>query len=121
MNTNLSFITNEKKQSLKERFSALIKNTSFFDCLVGYFYSSGFFAVYPALENTDKIRILNTNKFRYARYMPMMYYEGKIDKLKGQSQCNLKRFMKILLENEDGKTIKSLTEEEIKIVEGETK
>ena len=58
MNSNLSFITNEENQSLKERFRTLIKDTSFFDCLVGYFYSSGFYAVYPALENTDKIRIL---------------------------------------------------------------
>jgi superfamily II DNA or RNA helicase len=58
MNTNLSFITNEENQSLKERFRTLIKDTSFFDCLVGYFYSSGFYAVYPALKNTDKIRIL---------------------------------------------------------------
>ena len=58
MNTDLSFITNKEKQSLKERFRVLIKDTSFFDCLVGYFYSSGFHAVYPALENTDKVRIL---------------------------------------------------------------
>ncbi len=54
----LSFITNEDNKSLKERFRVLIKDTSFFDCLVGYFYSSGFYAIYPALENTDKIRIL---------------------------------------------------------------
>ena len=39
MNTDLSFITNEENQSLKERFRVLIKDTSFFDCLVGYFYS----------------------------------------------------------------------------------
>lgn len=58
MNNNLSFITNEENQSLKERFRTLIKDTSFFDCLVGYFYSSGFYAVYPALENTEKLRIL---------------------------------------------------------------
>jgi len=58
MNSNLSFITNEENQSLKDRFRALIKDTYFFDCLVGYFYSSGFYAVYPALENTNKIRIL---------------------------------------------------------------
>ena len=58
MNSYLSFITNEENQSLKERFRALIKDTSLFDCLVGYFYTSGFYAVYPALENTDKIRIL---------------------------------------------------------------
>jgi len=36
MNTDLSFITNEENQSLKERFRVLIKDTSFFDCLVGY-------------------------------------------------------------------------------------
>ena len=58
MNTDLSFITNEKNQSLKERFEVLIKDTSFFDCLVGYFYSSGFHAIYPSLEGTEKIRIL---------------------------------------------------------------
>jgi len=58
MNTDLSFITNEENQSLKERFEVLIKDTSFFDCLVGYFYSSGFHAIYSSLENTEKIRIL---------------------------------------------------------------
>ena len=58
MNTDLSFITNEENQSLKKRFEVLIKDTSFFDCLVGYFYSSGFHAIYQSLENTKKIRIL---------------------------------------------------------------
>ncbi len=58
MNTDLSFITNEKDQNLKRRFAALIKDTSFFDCLVGYFYASGFHAIYPSLENTEKVRIL---------------------------------------------------------------
>ena len=58
MNTDLSFITNEENQTLKERFEVLIKDTSFFDCLVGYFYSSGFHAIYQSLENTEKIRIL---------------------------------------------------------------
>jgi len=58
MNPGLSFITNEENQSLKERFGVLIRNSSSFDCLVGYFYSSGFHAVYPSLEKTEKIRIL---------------------------------------------------------------
>lgn len=57
-NADLSFITNEDNQSLKDRFEVLIKDTSFFDCLVGYFYSSGFHAIYPSLLNTEKIRIL---------------------------------------------------------------
>ena len=58
MNTDLSFITNEANQNLKERFKVLIKSTDFFDCLVGYFYSSGFHAIYPSLDSTKKIRIL---------------------------------------------------------------
>ena len=58
MNTDLSFITNEKNQSLKDRFEVLIKDTSFFDCLVGYFYTRGFHALYKSLEKTEKIRIL---------------------------------------------------------------
>jgi superfamily II DNA or RNA helicase len=58
MNTDLSFITNEQNQSLKDRFEVLIKDTSFFDCLVGYFYTGGFHALYKSLEKTEKIRIL---------------------------------------------------------------
>lgn len=58
MSTDLSFITNEENQNLKERFKILIKSTDFFDCLVGYFYSSGFHAIYPSLKDTQKIRIL---------------------------------------------------------------
>jgi superfamily II DNA or RNA helicase len=58
MNTDLTFITNEKNQNLKERFEVLIKDTKFFDCLAGFFYTSGFYAIYKSLEKTEKIRIL---------------------------------------------------------------
>lgn len=58
MNTDLTFITNENGQNLLDRFKALIKDTRYFDVLVGYFYSSGFYKLYPVLENTEKIRIL---------------------------------------------------------------
>jgi len=57
-NTDLTFITNLPGQTLKDRFNALIKDTRFFDVLVGYFYVSGFYAIYKSLENTEKIRIL---------------------------------------------------------------
>jgi superfamily II DNA or RNA helicase len=56
--TDLTFITNEKGKHLKERFEVLIKDSKLFDCLVGYFYTSGFHAIYNSLENTEKIRIL---------------------------------------------------------------
>ncbi|WP_299758367.1 hypothetical protein [uncultured Chloroflexus sp.] len=58
MTTDLTFITNEANHTLKERFHTLIKDARFFDVLVGYFFASGFHAIYPALQNTEKIRIL---------------------------------------------------------------
>ena len=63
--SDLTFITNEKGQNLLERFKVLIKDTEFFDVLVGYFYTSGFHALYKSLDKTKKIRILigiSTNK-----------------------------------------------------------
>jgi len=53
---------------VKDRFEVLIKDTSLFDCLVGYFYTSGFHALYRSLEKTEKIRILigiSTNRQTY--------------------------------------------------------
>jgi len=58
MNTDLTFITNEANRRLLDRFTVLIKDTRFFDVLVGYFYTSGFHAIYKSLEKTEKIRIL---------------------------------------------------------------
>lgn len=58
MKLDLTFITNEPGKSLKERFEVLIKDARYFDVLVGYFFTSGFYAIYPALEKTEKIRIL---------------------------------------------------------------
>lgn len=68
MTTDLTFITNEPGKKLLDRFKDLIKNTRLFDVLVGYFYTSGFYALYKDLEKTEKIRILigiNTNKQTY--------------------------------------------------------
>jgi hypothetical protein len=38
--SDLTFITNEKGNTLQDRFTDLIKDTQFFDALVGYFYTS---------------------------------------------------------------------------------
>lgn len=67
-NTDLTFITNEEGKNLKDRFNKLVKDTRFFDVLVGYFYTSGFYEIYPQLEKTEKIRILigiSTNQQTY--------------------------------------------------------
>jgi phosphatidylserine/phosphatidylglycerophosphate/cardiolipin synthase-like enzyme len=58
MNDDLTFITNDEAGNLRDRFSTLIKATKYFDVLVGYFYTSGFHAIYPSLEETDRVRIL---------------------------------------------------------------
>jgi len=58
ISSDLTFITNEKGQNLKQRFEVLIKDTKFIDCLVGYFYGSGFHAIYKSLDKTTRIRIL---------------------------------------------------------------
>ena len=57
--TDLKFFTNEPERDLYSRFSAILKsNTQFFDVLVGYFRSSGFFNMYESLETVEKIRVL---------------------------------------------------------------
>ena len=59
MSSDLTFITNEPGKSLKDRFGILLRDdTHLFDCLVGYFYISGFYKLYPFLEKVEKIRIL---------------------------------------------------------------
>jgi len=68
MNSDLTFITNKEDKNLQERFKVLIKDSRFFDVLVGYFYTSGFHALYKALEKTERIRILigiSTNRQTY--------------------------------------------------------
>src|SRR5437867_9226101 len=59
MSTDLTFVTNEPGNNLRDRFNTLLtSDTELFDCLVGYFYISGFHKIYPALGNVDKVRIL---------------------------------------------------------------
>src|ERR1041384_2520681 len=69
MSSDLTFITNEQGARLRDRFFVLLgSNTRFFDCLVGYFFISGFYRLYPALEKTEKVRILiglNTDRRTY--------------------------------------------------------
>ncbi|GLY11442.1 helicase-related protein [Pseudobacillus badius] len=56
---DLTFFTNEPERNLYDRFQKILsKNTKFFDALVGYFRTSGFFLLHPALEEVEKIRIL---------------------------------------------------------------
>lgn len=59
MSTDLTFLTNEPGNTLRDRFHALLKrDTRFFDCLVGYFFSTGFHQLSSSLESVERTRIL---------------------------------------------------------------
>lgn len=59
MHNDLTFFTNEADRNLYDRFSKILsKNTKYYDVLVGYFRTSGFYLMYPSLEEVEKIRVL---------------------------------------------------------------
>lgn len=58
MHNDLTFFTNEPERDLYSRFSTILKsNTQFFDVLVGYFRTSGFFKLKDAMECVEKYDI----------------------------------------------------------------
>lgn len=52
------FLTNQGENTLSKRLERILPLTQDFDCLVGYFFISGFFRLYPVLESVKKVRIL---------------------------------------------------------------
>jgi superfamily II DNA/RNA helicase len=52
------FLTNQGENTLSKRLDNILPLTQEFDCLVGYFFISGFFRLYRALESVKKVRIL---------------------------------------------------------------
>lgn len=55
---NTKFFTNADGNSLYERFNHTLQNAKYFDSLVGYFRTSGFYRLYKSFGNVEKIRIL---------------------------------------------------------------
>lgn len=56
--TDLKFFTNLPGETLYDRFVSTTKHARYFDVLVGYFRTSGFYRLYQDLEKVEKIRIL---------------------------------------------------------------
>lgn len=54
------FFTNDKDNTLLKKFEGIFKHTDvfYFDALVGFFYSSGYFRLRQHLQHVSKIRIL---------------------------------------------------------------
>lgn len=53
MQTDLTFFTNEPGSTLLDRFRKTLKDVKFFDVLVGYFRTSGFYNLQKILANPD--------------------------------------------------------------------
>ena len=81
MDDNLKFFTNEPERDLYSKFQTLLRgDTNFFDVIVGYFRTSGFFLMCDALESVKKIRILvglNVDKLT-AQILSCVTYSGSI-------------------------------------------
>ena len=58
MSNDLTFFTNAENATLLDRFTTVLKHVKYFDILVGYFRTSGFFRLYKSFEGIDNIRIL---------------------------------------------------------------
>jgi len=58
MNNDLTFFTNDANATLLDRFKTTLRYVQFFDILVGYFRTSGFYLLQDALEGIENIRIL---------------------------------------------------------------
>ena len=92
------FFTNEDGNSLYEKFSQTLKNAQFFDSLVGYFRTSGFYRICDSLKDIEKIRILigiNVDKYTYE-----VMQEAQQQKLDFEAQSNIKKQFKQEVKNE---------------------
>ena len=79
--TDLTFFTNDSKDSILDRFKAVLKTVEFFDILVGYFRVSGFHQLYKSFEKIEKIRILvglNVDKKTF-QIIETSKIQGKLD------------------------------------------
>lgn len=88
---DLTFFTNEKGYTLHDRFNKILNNNvQFFDVLVGYFRSSGFYKMYESMEKLEKIRILvglNVDK----KTVEMIYEANKENKVNFVSNMEAKK------------------------------
>lgn len=58
MHNDTKFFTNDNGNNLYDRFKTTLNSSKYFDALVGYFRTSGFYRIYDSLNNVESIRIL---------------------------------------------------------------
>ncbi|KAA6338474.1 ATP-dependent RNA helicase DbpA, partial [termite gut metagenome] len=79
--TDTRFFTNENGLTLLDRFKSTLKDSQYFDILVGYFRLSGFHQLYDSFEKIEKTRILVGLNVDRQTYDILMYNQenGLID------------------------------------------
>jgi superfamily II DNA or RNA helicase len=108
MTTDTRFFTNENGLTLLERFKATLKDSKYFDILVGYFRLSGFYRLYDSFEKIDKIRILvglsvdreTYNAILYNRENGIINFESD-KRTKHQYETNVIREIESVSENNE--------------------
>ena len=91
-----TFFTNEKGATILDRFKKSLKDVQFFDILVGYFRTSGFYKLYESFDTIEKIRILvglNVDKkvvdiFEESRQRELNFKSHKTAKLDFSDELN---------------------------------
>jgi superfamily II DNA or RNA helicase/HKD family nuclease len=104
LSTDTTFFTNEKNNSLLNRFKTTIQHAQFFDILVGYFRTSGFHRLYKELESVDKIRILvglSVDKATYEGIQTSRQQEIDLDSHKATKEAAATNTIQELEESED--------------------
>lgn len=79
MSTDLTFFTNEPDSTLLNRFKTTLKYVQYFDILVGYFRTSGFYMLQDAFEGIEKIRILVGLNVDPKTYEIIETYRGQME------------------------------------------
>lgn len=104
--TDIKFFTNKGNDTLLERFRATLKDSKYFDVLVGYFRLSGFHQLYDVFERIEKTRILVGLSVDKCTSDIIAYYEenGLLDfesdkRTKQQYEQNLIREIEAVAEN----------------------
>ena len=88
--TDLKFFTNLDHDPLYKRFLSTLKSAQYFDVLVGYFRTSGFFRLYAELEQVDKIRILiglNTDRQSFELFQEATQGSDQQDYIESHKKC----------------------------------
>jgi len=94
---DLTFFTNEPGSCLYDRFKSTLESAKYFDALVGYFRTSGFYRLYDAFDNVEKIRILVGINTDYQTYK-ILQDSKQLNYL--ESHANTKKIYSEAIQNE---------------------